>query len=432
MRISNRILSLPADNRAAWGIYYKAREMAARGERIVELTVGEHDVPTANSVLEVMHRSTLAGKTGYSVVPGVDRLREHVARRVADRTGVRTSRENVLITTGGQAALFIAHAAVLDPGDVGLIVEPFYPTYPGTIRAVGGRVTAIPTSPDRYFEPEPNVIADHLDGALSLLVNSPNNPAAIVYSCQTIEGIAEIARANDLWIISDEVYETQVWKGEHLSIRSLPGMRDRTVTVGSMSKGHAMTGSRIGWIVAPRPIIGPMIELATVLTFGVPIFIQEAADFALGQGRRFEQAIAAPFRRRRDLAMKILGSQDRVRFIPPMGTMYLMLDISPTGLSGEAFAERLLIEERIAVLPGSSFGQCAIDYVVLALKPLRNQFSSTLSAWVLRGIRNIGCQIAALEVDFKLNFGPETGRSGQISRFGDDSTHLAPGACGQS
>ncbi len=367
MELSRRITGLTGGGSDGWGLYFKARRMVAEGHDIVELTIGEHDIRTDPSILAAMDASARGGHTGYAMIPGTDSLREAVAERVSARTGVPTTPDNILITPGGQAALFAAHMAVLDDGDAALFCDPYYATYPGTIRAAGGVPVAVPTRPEENFQPRPEDIAARAKGARALLINTPNNPTGAVYSRPTLEGIAKTCRAHGLWLISDEVYDTQVWEGEHLSPRALPGMAERTLVVGSMSKSHAMTGSRLGWLVGPEEAIAHLITLATHTTYGVPGFIQDAAVFALNQGETLEEKIAAPFRRRRKLAARVLAEQNAVRAVPSQGAMYLMLDIRATGLSGEDFAEALLARERIAVMPGESFGRSAAGHVRVAM-----------------------------------------------------------------
>ncbi len=158
-----------------------------------------------------------------------------------------------------------------------------------------------------------------------------------------------------------------VWDGRHVSPRSLPGLAERTLVVGSMSKSFAMTGSRVGWIVGPEEVIFHLSNLAIHTTYGVPGYIQDAAVFALGAGAALEGAVCAPFHRRRDLARTLLARQNLVKSIPAEGAMYVLLDIRATGLSGIAFATALLEAERIAVMPGESFGAAAAGYVRVAL-----------------------------------------------------------------
>ncbi|PIV72782.1 MAG: aspartate aminotransferase [Rhodobacteraceae bacterium CG17_big_fil_post_rev_8_21_14_2_50_65_11] len=367
MRQSRRISTLNGDGDDGWGLFLAARRMIGDGIAVVELTIGEHDIGTDARILDAMHASAMAGNTGYAMVPGIDALRDHVAARVQARSGVATTRDNVMITPGGQAALFMAHHATCDEGDRALYIDPYYATYPGTIRSVGAVPVAVQAESATGFQPDPDNIAAAAPGARSLLINSPNNPTGAVYTAETMEGIARVVEDHDLWLISDEVYDTQVWQGRHVSPRSLPGMAERTLQVGSLSKSHAMTGSRCGWIVAPEDVTGHLIQLATNTNYGVAGFVQSAGLFALELGAAFEAEIAAPFRRRRDIVLDLVARQQAVRAIPAQGAMYAMLDIRATGMSGEAFGMALLKDHHIAVMPGESFGDAAAGHVRLAL-----------------------------------------------------------------
>lgn len=378
MHASHRISHILGGGSDGWDVFLKARKMIAEGTQVTELTIGEHDIGTAAPILQDMHRAALAGHTGYAAVPGTNALRDRIAARVTARTGVPTTRENVMITPGGQAGLFAAHVACCDAGDTALFIDPYYATYPGTIRGAGARPLAIAAHPDAGFQPRASDIAPEAAGARSLLINSPNNPTGVVYTRDTLEGIAGVCTDHDLWLISDEVYDTQIWAGEHISPRALPGMADRTLVIGSMSKSHAMTGSRCGWIVGPTGMIEHLTNLATHTTYGVPGFIQDAATFALDQGAAFESEIGEPFRRRRALAHDILSGQNAVTLVPSDGAMYLMLDIRSTGLSGEDFADALLEAHHIAVMPGESFGQAAAGHLRVAMTVDDGQFAEAL------------------------------------------------------
>ena len=382
MQISNRLVTLTGAEGDGWDVFYRARAMVADGMPVTELTIGEHDIRTHPRILEEMHRAAMGGHTGYAMVPGVDALRDKVAARLTERTGVTTRRNNILITPGGQAALFAAHAGACDPGDRALYLDPYYATYPGTIRGVSAEAVAVQTRAEDAFQPDPAAIEAAASGAKSLLINTPNNPTGTVYSCATLEGIAQVCQAHDLWLISDEVYDTQVWDGAHLSPRALPGMAERTLVVGSMSKSHAMTGSRVGWIAGPEEMIDHLINLATHTTYGVPGYIQDAALFALDEGRWLEDEVSAPFQRRRALALDILKGQNAVGVIPAQGAMYLMLDIRATGLSGETFANRLLDRHHIAVMPGESFGRAAEGHVRVAMTVEDVAFAKALETLV--------------------------------------------------
>ena len=367
MKLSNRITGIIGDGSDGWGVFYKARRMIAEGEAVTELTIGEHDIRTDPVILEAMHRSAMGGHTGYAMVPGTNKLRDAVAERIEARTGVETRRDNILITAGGQAALFAAHHAVCEEGDIALYIDPYYATYPGSLRGVGAKAVPVQAKAERNFQPDASDIAGQAEGARSLLINSPNNPTGVVYTRETLEGIARVCIDHDLWLISDEVYDTQVWDGEHISPRALPGMAERTLVVGSMSKSHAMTGSRCGWICGPADAIEKLIDLATSTNYGVAGFVQDAALFALELGDAHEEKVAAPFRRRRALTMKALAGQNAVKAVPADGAMYVMLDVRSTGKSGEDFALELLDRHRIAVMPGESFGQAAAGHIRVAM-----------------------------------------------------------------
>ncbi|WP_372838329.1 pyridoxal phosphate-dependent aminotransferase [Phaeovulum sp.] len=369
MKLAARYAHMLGATGDGWAILFRAREMIAAGKQVTMLTIGEPDVKTDPAILAAMDASARGGNTGYTDIEGQRSLRSEIAARVQARTGVATRPEQVIVTPGGQAALFAAHMLTLDAGDTGLYIEPFYPTYPGTIRAGGAEALAVPTRPENNFQPEVAALdaAARASGAKSLLINTPNNPTGVIYSRATLDGVAEVCQRRDLWLISDEVYDTQVWEGGHVSPRTLPGMEERTLVLGSLSKSHAMTGSRIGWIVAPEAVVEAAHQLAINTTYGVPGFVQDAALFALRQGAEAEARNAAPYRRRRDIAARVLGGSQAVRLIHPAGAMYVMADIRATGLSGDAFARRLLDEARIGVMPGESFGGAAAGHLRIAL-----------------------------------------------------------------
>jgi len=379
MPLSHRIAQVRGNGSDGWEIYYRTRALIAAGEKVLNLTIGEADTRTDPKILAAMDASARAGNTGYSMGPGNRNLREAVAARVARLTGVPTTWENIVITPGGQSALFSSHMVLLDQGDKALFCDPYYATYPGTIRSVGAEPVAIPTSPEHSFEPQASDIDARAHNARTLLINTPNNPTGVVYSATTLQGIAEVVRARDLWLISDEVYDCHIWQGQHVSPRALPGMAERTVVIGSMSKSHAMTGSRLGWAVAPVPVAEAITLLATNTTYGVSAFVQDAALFALEQGEGFEAAIAAPFRRRRLIAQRLLAGQNRVRLVPSGGAMFLMLDIRATGMSGDGFANALLDAERIAVMPGESFGAAAAGHIRVAMTIADAAFEAALA-----------------------------------------------------
>lgn len=369
MKISNRLLSINGDPDAddGWGAYYKAIEMLRAGEQVTMLCIGEHDRKTAPFILDAMEKSARGGNTGYALARGQEPLREAIARRAEARTGVPTKAANVTVTTGGQAALFAATSAAADPGDTVVFVDPHYATYPATVCGPGCVLKKVKARPENGFQLDRDDLIAATAGAKALLINTPNNPTGAVYDAQTLEAIRAACIENDLWLISDEVYDGQVHEGQHVSPRSLPDMAERTMVIGSMSKSHVMTGFRLGWIVGPEDIIAAILGLSNATTYGVPGFIQDAATVALNEGNAEEAEVAALYLRRRNKAVEALRGANKVSLSPPQGAMYVMLDIRATGLSGAEFALRLLDEEKIAVMPGESFGEAAAGHLRVAL-----------------------------------------------------------------
>lgn len=372
MELSRRIRSIvggtAGDGDDGWSVYYRAGALMAQGERVVMLTVGDHDIKTDPRILAAMKASMDAGNLGYAAGMGSDTLRDAIAARVGARRRMGAARENVMVTAGGQAALFASFNAVLDPGQSAVVLDPYYATFAQTVRAAAGRPIVVETPADQGFQPDIAAIERALaPDTRAILLNTPNNPTGAVYEPARLEALAELCRRRDLWLISDELYESQVYQGAHISPRDLDGMAERTLVVGSLSKSHAMTGSRLGWIVGPADAIACIGELATTTTYGLPGYIQDAGVYALTEGESIEREIAARYRRRAAAALEAVANAPGVRALPPQGGMYLMLDVRPTGLSGHDFAHRLLEAERIAVMPGESFGNAAAGHLRVAL-----------------------------------------------------------------
>lgn len=390
MKLSNRIQSITGDGSDGWDILYRSRDMIDAGTPVLELTIGEHDTRTDPSIINAMYESAKAGNTGYAAVPGQTALRNAIAARVQAQSGVPTTANNVIVTTGGQAALFAAHLALLDEGDTGLFMDPYYATYPGGLRSLGAHSVPVPTHSEHNFQPQRSDLEPLAQGAKSLLINSPHNPTGVVYSRETVQMICDVCRKNDVTLVSDEVYDTQVWEGQHVSPRSLEGMADHCFVVGSMSKSHAMTGWRVGWVVGPEHAIARILDLSTVNTYGVPGFIQDAATFALTNGTKLETEVANVFRTRLSLARDVLKDETDIRLIPAQGAMYLMLDIRATGLSGDDFASQLLDAEHIAVMPGESFGASAAGHIRVAMTIPDDDFKQGLTRLIAFAKTKIG------------------------------------------
>ncbi|MEM6489778.1 MAG: aminotransferase class I/II-fold pyridoxal phosphate-dependent enzyme, partial [Pseudomonadota bacterium] len=351
-----------------WGVYMRAREMEADGLPVVNLAVGEHDRRTDPSIVAALVEAAETGPHGYASVAGRPALRRAVAARLSRHGGPAVVPDQVLVTTGCQTALLLAVQLVLGPGHECLLIDPYYATYPQTVRATGAVPVAVPADRAAGFQADIDALARAIGPRTrAILLNTPNNPTGAVYTRERLEAIAALCRRHDLWLIADEVYDGLVHRGVHVPPRTLPGMAGRTLTAGSLSKSYAMTGWRVGWLQGPPAAIARARDFAIANTYGVAPFLQSAAQYALEVGTGIEAAIAAETAARARAALAALPPGGPVTAAPPDGAMYLMLDISAAGMPAPAFAERLLDQTGIACLPGESFGTAATGCLRLAL-----------------------------------------------------------------
>lgn len=379
MRPSRRIRGIVTGEDDGWSVHYRAEAMRRAGEPVIALTVGDHDVKTDASILDAMKASMDAGNLGYAAVSGAPGLREAIAARATRRAKTPAGPENVVVTPGGQYALYSSCLAAMEPGQSCIVLDPHYATYEQTMRAASIEPIKVVCAAADGFQPDVERIAAALrPDTGAILINSPNNPTGAVYRRDRLDALAGLCRERGLWLLSDEVYDTQVWEGEHISARDLPGMAERAMVIGSLSKSHAMTGCRMGWVLAPAEVQKRLADLLNVTNYGLPGFIQDAAEFAIREARAAEAAVVERYRRRRGAALRALGNGPGFRLVPPQGGMYVMLDIRETGLSGVDFACRLLAEERVAVMPGESFGEACAGHLRIALTAPEDRLTEAL------------------------------------------------------
>lgn len=365
-RPSSRISGITPSGKDGWEVHFAAWSRKQAGESIIMLSVGDHDFDTPNETVEACVTAVRNGFHHYTQLPGIPRLREAMAKISTRATGVPTSANEVIATPGGQAALYAAVQGVLDPGGHAIVVAPYYATYPGTFRAAGAGFTIVETVAEDGFQPRAEAIRKALQpNTRAILINTPNNPTGAVYSRKSLEGIADICRKHDLWLLSDEVYWT-LGGGEHLSPRALPGMAERTLVINSMSKSHGMTGWRIGWLTGPEEIITQLISLNLVTTYGLTDFVSRAAAEALEQGYGVKE-IAYRYAARRKLWLEEMHGLNDVVVRGSEGGMYAMLDIRSVEPDCEKFAWAFLEAENVAVMPGASFGDAAAGHIRISL-----------------------------------------------------------------
>ncbi len=366
-KVTERISAIMPAGKSGWEIHFNALARVRAGEDLLMVTAGDHDFDTPRETVEACVAALRGGHHHYGELGGLSVLRAAMARVSAQCTGVETAPAEVLATTGGQGALYAAVQATCGEGDHAIVVGPYYATYPGTFRAAGASFTVIDAPPETGFEPVAGEIEAAVTGRTrAILINSPNNPTGAIYSAETLEALADICRRHDLWLISDEVYWTHAGEARHVSPRALPGMAERTLVVNSVSKSHGMTGWRVGWLTGPEAVITPLVGLNLVTTYGLNDFVSRAAAAALENGWGVEEISALYWSRRRAF-LHALGEGEGYEVHGSKGGIYVMIDVRPISESGEAFAWELLEAEKLAVMPGESFGQATAGHVRISL-----------------------------------------------------------------
>ena len=363
---SRRVQFSPLVNRisgegaAAWLTHYAAVAARDRGEDVIILSVGDPDLETPTAVATRAIEQLRGGDTHYVAAAGRPELRAAIARSHAARCGQAVSAENVVYLAGAQNALFVASLCLAGPGDEVITFEPLYPTYPATIEVSGARLVRAPAT--GAWRPDVAALASLITPRTrAILWASPNNPSGVVLNESELGVIAGLARQHDLWLLADEVYAGLAPGGRVPSLAAqLP---ERAVTLGSLSKSHAMTGWRAGWLVGPRELAVHAEHLAMCMLFGLPGFIQEAAITALAVAGEAESRIRAYCAARQQRFMAGLRGIEPLRPLVPEAGMFMLIDVSATGLSGAQFVRALYVAQRVSVMDGAAFGQAAAGCV---------------------------------------------------------------------
>jgi arginine:pyruvate transaminase len=366
MKYSSRVEGLQGRRTSAWEIHRVAQQAAANGDDVIVLSVGDPDFATPAPIVERAIEALRGGDTHYSAVSGRDPLRAAIAEEQARMTGCTVGATNVILTAGAQNGVFATSLCLLEAGDEVIVPEPMYLTYEACVRAAGATLVPVPVDPARAF----HLDCDALERAVTprtkaIFFATPCNPTGVVMPRADLERIARLACEHDLWVLSDEVYADLTFEREHVSIMSLPGMAERTVTLGSLSKSHAMAGWRVGWAIGPTQLIEHMGRLALAMLYGLPGFIQQAALTALQEKSRVVAQMRDIYRRRRDVVFERLSRVPRLRCLLPEAGMFMMVDVSGTGLDTVDFTWQLFRAQGVSVLDASAFGETANGFVRL-------------------------------------------------------------------
>ena len=363
--ITDRLAQLGS---AKWGVHIRARAMTAAGIKVLSLSIGEPDVPPPPELLARAQEAMMRGRHGYSNGRGEPGLLAALAARYSRRTGRTIGTNQIVCLPGTQTALYAVLMALVGPGDEVLVGDPMYATYEGVVAATGALTVPVPLRPEHGFRLQAADLAAAITPQTrAILLNTPHNPTGAVLTRDDIGDIGEVARAHDLWILSDEVYEELIFDGgPFASPLDEADLAERTVVMASISKSHAAPGFRSGWCVGPGAFTERLLPIAETMLFGNQPFIADMTALAVSRPSAVAQDMARRFAARAELIHRLLDG-NHLRVHRPAAGMFTLVDVRATGLSGDAFARRLLDEEHVAVMPGESFGQTLAGWLRVSL-----------------------------------------------------------------
>ncbi len=332
-------------------------DIVATMDDVISLGIGEPDFDTPPHILQAGIRALEQGATHYTSNAGLLELRQAISDHLDKLYGVRYNPQGeITVTVGVSEALYLAMTAVLNPGEEVIIPTPCFVSYQAEAILAGGVPVELPLRAENNFQ----LTAEMLEAAITprtkaILIGYPNNPTGAVADREALLRMAQVAEKHDLVVISDEIYDRLVYGVPHVCFASLPGMRERTITLGGFSKAYAMTGWRIGYAAAPAAILGGLVRIHQYTIMSAPTVAQYAAIEALRHGEEAVESMRQEYDRRRKLIVGGLNDLG-LTTIEPRGAFYAFPNISVTGMDEETFAQKLLEEERVAVVPGTAFG----------------------------------------------------------------------------
>ena len=366
MKASDRISMIKTS------VIRKMLELSAKMENVVHLEQGEPNFTTPQHILAAAVRAMEKGLTHYTDVSGTLELRDAIAAKLAEENGIDVDPQTeVTVTSGSQEAMFDAALGFLNPGDEALIIDPYYPAYfEDTLLAQAVPVTIPLRARDEY-----KIVHEIIEGKITdktkmVWMCNPSNPTGHVWSREDLEVIADVARKHDLIVFADEIYEKLVYdNARHISMASLPGMKERTITVNGFSKAYAMTGWRIGYVAAEKKLSATLRTLHYYTTLCPNVISQEAALAALTGPQTCVQEMRAEYERRRELVMSEISKLRHVTYEVPKGAFYVFPDFSKLEKSDKKLAVHLLEKAEVVTVPGSGFGNAGKGHLRISYAP---------------------------------------------------------------
>lgn len=354
-RVAQRI---SRTSKKSFGMYEKAAALAASGKDLIHLEIGKPHADTPHHIKQATIGALLAGQVHYSDLRGTAKLREALAEKLRTKNGLSVDANDVLVTNGLTHASFAAFMALLDPGDEAILLDPYYPQHVGKIELAGAKVVLAPLDAENDFALRADLIEPKITPRTRMIVMvNPVNPTGRVYTKAELQGLADLAVRHDLLVVSDEVYEEIVYDGvKHTSIASLPGMRERTVTMFAFTKSYAMDGWRLGYLAAPEWMMPALLKITANDVTHVNTFIQEGAYAAVTGPSSVLADLVEDDRRKRDLVVQRLNQMPGVSCALPEGTIYAFPRVKETGIPSQKLAELILEEAHVVVEAGSFYG----------------------------------------------------------------------------
>ncbi len=362
IRITSRVSVMSGEG--ALSVFKYARELEQQGRSIIHLELGEPDFHPNEDVVSAAKQALDRGRDRYCAVPGIPELRQELAAYLKRTRDVECAADDIVIAPGCKIALFMAAMALIEEGDEVIYPEPGFPGYPSLIAAFGAQPRPFHHPESRQLQPDVNEIEALITPKTRVIIlNSPSNPTGTVYTSAAQRRIAELAVEHDLCVFSDEIYARIVYGGKYESIRNLPGMAERTVIIDGFSKTFAMTGWRLGYVVAPPKIVEAMDMVAANSYTCVAEFTQYAAIEALRDRRNSIPDMLANYARRRELVVNGLNQVAGFKCYAPEGAFYAWVNVDGTGLSAEEVCRIMLEEGGVAAIPGRAFGESGANFV---------------------------------------------------------------------
>ena len=351
----------------AFEVLAQAKALERQGKEIVHLQIGEPDFDTPENIKEAGIKAIRENKTHYGPSAGLLEVRECLAQYISKTRNIPVDPEEVVVTPGGKPILFFSILACIDEGDEVLYPNPAYPIYESMINFVGAKAVPIPIKEEKGFVFDIEDLEERITPKTKMIVlNSPANPTGGVISKEDLEKIATIVVTNDLLVLSDEIYSRIIYDGEHSSIASFPGMKERTIILDGHSKTYAMTGWRLGYGVMNREIAERVTKLMTNSNSCTATFTQIAGIEAINGPQDAVDRMVAEFKRRRDVIVEGLNKIPKINCNKPLGAFYVFPNITETGKKSQELADYLLNEAGVAVLSGTSFGEYGEGYIRLS------------------------------------------------------------------